>query len=165
MTRPDMPKAQIIYGEVIYWLCIIAAAICTIGPIISLWFVDNNVLNPHYVFAALWEGKSAEEIIADNNEALIHFWKDPISNTPPDAEPLLDFEKRVISSWKQIINDAYTDQRILIVTHGGVISTILCNLYKKPINHILEFQVSHASVVQIVIDQKLNQTIINGVTI
>ncbi len=62
MTEPDMPRAQIIYGEVIYWLCIIAAAICTIGPIMSLWFVDNNVLNPHYVFAALWEGKSAETI-------------------------------------------------------------------------------------------------------
>lgn len=62
MTKPDMPRAQIIYGEVIYWLCIIAAAICTVGPIISLWLVDNNVLNPHYVFAALWEGKSAEAI-------------------------------------------------------------------------------------------------------
>ena len=62
MTKPDMPRAQIVYGEVIYWLCIIAAAICTIGPIMSLWFVDNNVLNPHYVFAALWEGKSAEAI-------------------------------------------------------------------------------------------------------
>ena len=62
MTKPDMPQAQIVYGEVIYWLCIIAAAICTIGPLISLWFVDNNVLNPHFVFAALWEGKSAETI-------------------------------------------------------------------------------------------------------
>ncbi len=62
MTKPDMPRAQIIYGEVIYWLCIIAAAICTIGPIISLWQVDNNVLNPHFVFAALWEGQSADAI-------------------------------------------------------------------------------------------------------
>ena len=62
MTKPDMPKAQIIYGEVMYWLCLIAAAICTIGPVISIWLVDNNVLNPHYVFAALWEGQSAEAI-------------------------------------------------------------------------------------------------------
>ncbi len=62
MTKPDMPQAQIVYGEVIYWLCIVAAAICTIGPIISLWYVDNNVLNPHFVFAALWEGQSAQDI-------------------------------------------------------------------------------------------------------
>ena len=62
MKKPHMPDAQIIYGEVMYWLCIIAAAICTIGPVISLWFVDNNVLNPHFVLAALWEGKSAEDI-------------------------------------------------------------------------------------------------------
>lgn len=62
MKKPHMPDAQIVYGEVMYWLCIIAAAICTIGPVISLWFVDNNVLNPHFVFAALWEGQSAEEI-------------------------------------------------------------------------------------------------------
>ncbi len=62
MTKPDMPRAQLVYGEVIYWLCIVGAAICTIGPIVSLMYVDNNVLNPHFVFAALWEGQSAQGI-------------------------------------------------------------------------------------------------------
>lgn len=62
MNRPEIPIAQIVYGEIIYWLCIVAALICTIGPVISLWFVDNNVLNPHFVYAALWQGKSVEAV-------------------------------------------------------------------------------------------------------
>ena len=111
-----------------------------------------------------WEGKSAKEIMDEDSDALTLFWKDPVTHTPPAAEPLLDFEKRVLSSWNQII-DKHSGKRILVVTHGGVISTILCHLHQKPINHILEFQVSHATVKQIEIDQKLNQVVIDGMTI
>ncbi len=68
MDKPEVPLAQIVYGEVVYWLCITAALICAIGPVISLLFVDNNILNPHFVFAALWEGKSAEAVWQEAGE-------------------------------------------------------------------------------------------------
>jgi hypothetical protein len=60
--RPRMPRAQIIYGEIVYWITIIAAIVCMIGPVISMINVENNVLNPHYLFAGIFEGKSAETI-------------------------------------------------------------------------------------------------------
>ena len=60
--RPTMPKAQIIYGEIVYWATILAAIICMIGPLISMINVDNNVLNPHYLFAGIFEGKDAATI-------------------------------------------------------------------------------------------------------
>jgi hypothetical protein len=57
-----MPKAQIIYGEIVYWVTILAAIICMIGPLISMINVDNNTLNPHYLFAAIFEGKDTATI-------------------------------------------------------------------------------------------------------
>lgn len=60
--EPKMPSAQIVYGEIIYWVTIVACIICMIGPVISLSSPENNVLNPHYLFAAIFEGKSAEAV-------------------------------------------------------------------------------------------------------
>ena len=60
--RPIMPKAQIVYGEIVYWVTILTAIICMIGPLISMIDIDNNMLNPHYLFAAIFEGKDAATI-------------------------------------------------------------------------------------------------------
>jgi hypothetical protein len=60
--RPKMPRAQIIYGEVIYWTTIVAALICMIGPVISIASPENNVLNPYYLFNAIFDGREADDI-------------------------------------------------------------------------------------------------------
>ena len=61
-ARPKMPRAQIVYGEIVYWITIVACIICMIGPLISLASPDNNVLNPHYLFASIFQGQSAETV-------------------------------------------------------------------------------------------------------
>ena len=63
--RPKMPRAQIIYGEVVYWVTILAAIICMIGPLIAMLNVENNVLNPHFLFAKIFEGKSSRTVWAE----------------------------------------------------------------------------------------------------
>jgi hypothetical protein len=60
--RPIMPRAQLVYGAIIYWITIASALICMIGPVISLASPDNNVLNPYYLFAAIFEGKNAATV-------------------------------------------------------------------------------------------------------
>jgi hypothetical protein len=62
MGKSKIPVPQIVYGRCIYWLCITAAVICTIGPVIAVAFPDKNLMNPHYLFPAIWEGKSPEMI-------------------------------------------------------------------------------------------------------
>lgn len=62
VEKPQIEREQIIYGEIVYWITIAAAIICMIGPVISMANVDNNVLNPHYLFSGIFEGKSAETI-------------------------------------------------------------------------------------------------------
>jgi hypothetical protein len=59
---PIMPRAQLVYGAIIYWITIAAAIICMIGPVISLASPDNNVLNPYYLFAGIFDGKKAATV-------------------------------------------------------------------------------------------------------
>ncbi len=77
-NRPEMPRAQIVYGEIIYWIAIVAAIICMIGPVIAMSSVEDNVLNPHYLFASIFDGKDAQEIwsLADGGFPGGHFYLD-----------------------------------------------------------------------------------------
>ena len=74
--RPIMPRAQLVYGEIIYWSAIAAAILCMIGPLIAMAFVDNNVLNPYYLFAAIFDGKTAETVWQEVGGGFPggHFW-------------------------------------------------------------------------------------------
>lgn len=61
-NKPQMPKAQIAYGEVVYWITIVSCIICMIGPVISVAMPDRNILDPYKLFNAIFEGKNAEQI-------------------------------------------------------------------------------------------------------
>jgi hypothetical protein len=74
--RPRMPRAQRIYGETIYWFAIGAAVLCMIGPLVAMTAPSNNVIDPRFLFSAIFEGKSAEEIwaMSDDGTRGGHFW-------------------------------------------------------------------------------------------
>ncbi|MBA7559439.1 hypothetical protein ES695_08905 [Candidatus Atribacteria bacterium 1244-E10-H5-B2] len=76
MERPKISRAQIIYGEIIYWFSIIATIICTIGSVIVISFPNNNVMNPHYLFSAIWRGEDAEAVwqVVGGGFPGGHFW-------------------------------------------------------------------------------------------
>ena len=57
-----VPVVNVIYGEIVYWITVAACILCMIGPVIAIANVDNNILNPHFLFASIFEGKSAHTI-------------------------------------------------------------------------------------------------------
>ena len=59
---PKMPRAQTIYGTIIYWITILAALICMVGPVISVASPENNVLDPYKLFNAIFQGKDAQTV-------------------------------------------------------------------------------------------------------
>ena len=59
---PKMPRAQTVYGAIVYWITIVAAIICMIGPVISVASPENNVLNPYKLFNAIFQGKDAQTV-------------------------------------------------------------------------------------------------------
>ena len=92
-----------------------------------------------------WEGRSADELMKTDADALSQFWNDPVCNTPPQGESLLDFERRVLSGWEDILS-ANMGERILLVTHGGVIRLLLCHILQRPLQCLLEFEIGHATI-------------------
>lgn len=67
---------QFIYGTCVYWLSIIAAIICTGGPVIAIAFPHRNHMNPYYLFYSIWEGKAAKTVWQDVGGGFAggHFW-------------------------------------------------------------------------------------------
>lgn len=90
-----------------------------------------------------WENRSSAELMQTDANALAHFWSNPLVNTPPNAEPLLSFNCRVLSAWQELIFQ-HTGKKILLVTHGGVIRSILCHIQSQPLENLLAFKINHA---------------------
>jgi len=70
-----------------------------------------------------WEGRSPEDIKANEGDALQRFLKDPVNNRPPGAEPLETFAERVWTVYQDTLTQHH-GQHILMVAHAGVIRAI-----------------------------------------
>lgn len=91
-----------------------------------------------------WEGRTAAELMARDRDALTRFWSDPEKNPPPGGERLVQFQARVLAAWNDIVTDQ-TGQKILVVTHGGVIRVLLCHALQRPLGDLLELDVGPAT--------------------
>jgi hypothetical protein len=49
-----------------------------VGPLIAIILVESNVMNPHFLFASIFEGNTAEVVWEDVGGGFPggHFWKD-----------------------------------------------------------------------------------------
>lgn len=65
MKRSDFveqPRPQRVYGGIVYWLSIVAALVCLVGPVITIAFPAKNVMDPHSLFSKIWAGNSPDAI-------------------------------------------------------------------------------------------------------
>ncbi|TWC34085.1 alpha-ribazole phosphatase [Pseudomonas sp. SJZ079] len=90
-----------------------------------------------------WEGRSAADLMQTDAEALGRFWADPYAFTPPEGEPLLAFEARVLSA-VQRLQERHAGERVLLITHGGVMRLLLARARGLPRAELLQVQVAHA---------------------
>ncbi|MEG3070641.1 MAG: alpha-ribazole phosphatase [Candidatus Syntrophopropionicum ammoniitolerans] len=71
-----------------------------------------------------WEGFSIKEIAELYPEKIKQWWKTPLQTRLPDGESLGDLVQRVAAVVKNIV-ESHTGGNILLVTHGGVIRSIV----------------------------------------
>ena len=65
---PTIRRAPRVYGEIVYWVTILACILCMIGPVISVASPEKNILNPYKLFSAIFEGKDAQTIWQEAGE-------------------------------------------------------------------------------------------------
>ncbi|KFX67751.1 alpha-ribazole phosphatase [Pseudomonas taeanensis MS-3] len=90
-----------------------------------------------------WEGRSAADLMQTDAAALGRFWADPYAFTPPEGEPLLAFETRVLSAVHRL-HERHAGERLLLITHGGVMRLLLARARGLPCAELLQVQVAHA---------------------
>lgn len=91
-----------------------------------------------------WEGRTAAELWERDADALGRFWSDPYGFTPPDGEPLADFEARVLEAIERLQRQ-HAGRHLLLVTHGGVMRLLLARARSLPRGDLLQVEVGHGA--------------------
>lgn len=99
----------------------------------------------------LWEGKTADELLKYDPENIKKYWDAPINTTPPQGENLLNFEKRVMGGWENMLND-FQGKHILVISHAGVMRIILCHILGMPLTELFKLDIGLAKASRIQID-------------
>ena len=93
-----------------------------------------------------WEGLLPDDVRIRFPDALRQYWRDPLRHTPPNAEPLRQFQRRVETAWEGLIQQQSADIRhLLLVVHGGVIRVILCRVLGIPVERFMRIETPFAA--------------------
>jgi len=146
LGREQMVQAM---GTAPFWNVVISSPLIRCAEIAQNFSLQCDC--PLEVDAALqeihlgtWEGRSFSEVFEQEREQVEKFWRDPVNNTPPEGEPLHAFHDRVMVAFHHHIK-RHTGQRVLMITHGGVIRLILGQVLNMPLEALLKLEVPYAA--------------------
>jgi len=89
-----------------------------------------------------WEGQSAAALMETDAEGLGLFWADPYRFTPPEGEPVSAFSDRVLGAVARL-HQVYAGERVLLISHGGVMRLLLAQARGLPREQLLNVEVGH----------------------
>ncbi len=92
-----------------------------------------------------WEGKEIAQVWNDYPEKMAQWSGNPSTFTPPKGESIASVYERVKQLYIQLI-EQYQSQRILLVTHGGIIRVFLTHLLNMPLASVNRFDVPYAAI-------------------
>lgn len=91
-----------------------------------------------------WEGQTAAQVYEHSPELLAAFWQDPYALTPAHAESMQHFSDRVLSALQRL-QCSYAGQRVLLISHAGVMRLLLARAQGLPAAQLLQVPVDYAS--------------------
>ncbi|MFZ3284984.1 alpha-ribazole phosphatase family protein [Pseudomonas sp.] len=98
-----------------------------------------------------WEGQSAAALMETDAEALGLFWADPYSFTPPQGEPVSEFSSRVLAAVARL-HSTYAGERVLLISHGGVMRLLLAQARGLPREQLLNVEVAHGALFALTVE-------------
>ena len=90
-----------------------------------------------------WEGRPREDVLRGEREAVERFYLDPVNQPPPGGEAADTLHARVRAAFQRSLAGA-SGQRVLVVTHGGVIRALLAEVLGMPLNRMYTLDVPYA---------------------
>lgn len=98
-----------------------------------------------------WDGKGFEQLWQEDREAFCAYRDDPFLNSPPNGESTAALLERITSRTLQLAKQ-HAGQRLLVVTHAGVIRALLLYLLNdnpQGCAHLTRVDVRHAAQLRI----------------
>ena len=98
-----------------------------------------------------WEGRTSEELNAQEPGVLDRFRRDPLAHAPRGAEPLAAFRDRILDAWNDL-HKGYRGKHVLVVAHAGVIRMMVAHVLGIPLQHLFRIQVPSAGITRLRIE-------------
>jgi alpha-ribazole phosphatase len=93
-----------------------------------------------------WEGLTHTQIVEQFKDH-VGFFNDPEHHTPPNGESLSHMQKRVKDALSAIVHNdkLLAAGDVVIVSHGGPLRIMLCNILGLPLQRQWQLQLDHGS--------------------
>ncbi len=89
-----------------------------------------------------WEGMHYHELIDDPH--YITYRKSPIQHPTPGGETIPEVQARGVEAVMRTI-EAHPGQRVVFVSHGDIVRTVLCHFLKVELEHFHRIRVDNAA--------------------
>ena len=97
-----------------------------------------------------WEGLTLETVEARDGDHYRRWLAAPVDHPAPGGEPMPSLASRVRAALERL-GSAHPEGRVLVVSHGGAISSALCGWLGRPLNAIWSFRLANASITRVVL--------------
>jgi probable phosphoglycerate mutase len=97
-----------------------------------------------------WEGLTLARVLAQDGERYRRWLEAPVDYPPSGGEPMGSLAGRVQAALLGL-NARHLEGRVLVVSHGGAISSALCGWLGRPLNAIWTFRLDNASITRVLL--------------
>jgi 2,3-bisphosphoglycerate-dependent phosphoglycerate mutase len=97
-----------------------------------------------------WEGLTLDTVRAQQGDHYGRWLDAPVDHPPPGGESMASLAERVRAAL-DALSRRHADGRVLVVSHGGAISSALCAWLGRPLNAIWSLRLDNASVTRVVL--------------
>jgi broad specificity phosphatase PhoE len=94
-----------------------------------------------------WEGRTYLDIKKNDPEIYSRWSADPIANAPPGGESIMDLHARIAERLRDVLKE-HEGKKIALVTHAGVIRSILLDALEIPVRNFWRLAIPTGSVSQ-----------------
>lgn len=102
--------------------------------------IEPNLAEIHF---GEWENKCVDTLMAEEN--ISQLWQDPMNFCAPQGEPTAALQQRTLLAWNDLLK-AHQGQRVLVVTHGGVIRMLAQHLLELTPSAMNKLSLPYAAV-------------------
>jgi alpha-ribazole phosphatase/probable phosphoglycerate mutase len=99
-----------------------------------------------------WEGRTSDELTAEDPDVLVKFRRDPMAHAPRGAEPLAGFRDRVLAAWRALCQ-RHRGKHVLVIAHAGVIRILVAHALDIPLKQIFRLQVPSAGITRLRLEE------------